>query len=56
MFLSPTCQVRVVRFYVSQELKEIVANWEAIGHGGTWSDMPRSTKRVLAVGVTMCLG
>jgi hypothetical protein len=48
--------VRVVRFYVSQELKEIVANWEAIGHGGTWSDMPRSTKRVLAVGVTMCLG
>ena len=26
------------------------------GHGGTWSDMPRSTKRVLAVGVTMCLG
>ena len=39
-----------------QELKEIVASWEAIGHGGTWSDMPSATKQVLAVGVTMQLG
>ena len=39
-----------------QELKEIVASWEAIGHGGTWSDMPSTTKQVLAVGVTMQLG
>eukprot|EP00434_Breviolum_minutum_P026279 symbB.v1.2.023226.t1/scaffold2109.1/size89064/3 len=38
-----------------EELKEIVASWEAIGHGGTWSDMPSTTKQVLAVGVTMQL-
>ncbi|CAL1145982.1 unnamed protein product, partial [Cladocopium goreaui] len=52
--LSALLQLRDERS-AREELKEIVANWEAIGHGGTWSDMPRSTKRVLAVGVTMQL-